>query len=131
MRNTRIIVSALATFCVAAVTATAILDANAVEKPKYSMEDIMKKGMKGDTSLLKKVMEGTASDAEKKELLEYVKALPQHEPPKGDAASWKAKTAALIAATEKVVHGDKAAVAALKEASNCKACHSAHKGDKK
>ncbi len=131
MRNTRIILSAVATFCVAALTATTILDVQAAEKPKYSMEEIMKTGMKGDTSVLKKVVDGVATDAEKKQLLAYVQALTQHEPSKGDAASWKAKTSALVAVTQKVVNGDKAAIAQLKEASNCKACHNVHKGDKK
>ncbi len=128
MRKTKIVVSALATLCVAVSLVS--LQAAEKAKTKYSMDDIMKKGMKGDASLLKKTMEGTASDADKKLLLEYVKDLAQHEPEKGDAASWKTKTAALIAATQKVVGGDKAAVAQLKEASNCKACHSVHKGDK-
>ncbi len=132
MRNTRIIVSALATFCVAALTATSLFDVQAADnKPKYSMEEIMKTGMKGDTSTLKKVVDGVATDAEKKQLVEYCKALTQQEPAKGDAASWKTKTAALLAAAEKVAAGDKAAIAVLKETSNCKACHSVHKGDKK
>lgn len=132
MRNTRIIVSALATFCVAVFTATSLFDVQAADnKPKYSMEEIMKQGMKGDTSILKKVVDGVATDAEKKQLVEYCKALTKLEPSKGDAESWKKKTAALLAAAEKVAGGDKAAVAALKETSNCKACHSVHKGDKK
>src|SRR5688500_18214168 len=108
MRNTRIIVSALATFCVAAIAATSVFDVQAADnKPKYSMEDIMKTGMKGDTSTLKKVVDGVATEAEKKQLVEYCKALAQHEPAKGDAASWKTKTAALLAAAEKVANGDK------------------------
>ncbi|MGV3754758.1 MAG: hypothetical protein ACO1QS_05205 [Verrucomicrobiota bacterium] len=131
MRNTRIIVSALATFCVAALTATTLFDLQAADKPKFSMEEIMKTGMKGDTSTLKKVVDGLATDAEKKQLVEYCKALTQHEPAKGDAESWKKKTAALLAAAEKVAGGDKAAIALLKETSNCKACHSVHKGEKK
>lgn len=131
MRNTRIIVSALAIACVAVVTTAVTLDAQAAEKPKYSMEDIMKKGLKGDDSLLKKVTEDRATDEEKKLLVGYFQALTHHEPSKGDAASWKAKTGALLAATQKVVKGDKAALAQLKEASNCKACHNVHKGDKK
>lgn len=128
MRKIKIVVSALATLCVA----VSLISLQAAEKAKtkYSMEDIMKKGMKGDTSLLKKTMEGTASDADKKLLLDYVKDLAQHNPEKGDAASWKSKTAALVAATQKVVEGDKSALPKLKEASNCKACHSVHKGDK-
>jgi len=131
MRNTRIIVSALATFCVAALTATTLFDVQAADKPKFSMEEIMKTGMKGDTSTLKKVVDGVATDAEKKQLLAYFQALTQHSPAKGDEASWKAKTSALVAVTQKIVNGDKAAIAQLKEASNCKACHSVHKGEKK
>ena len=128
MRKIKIVASALATLCVAVSLVS--LQAAEKAKTKYSMEDIMKKGMKGDTSLLKKTMEGTASDADKKLLLDYVKDLAQHNPEKGDAASWKSKTAALIAATQKVAEGDKSALPKLKEASNCKACHSVHKGDK-
>lgn len=128
MRKTKLVLSAVASLCVA----VSLISVQAAEKAKtkYSMDDIMKKGMKGDNSLLKKTMEGTASDADKKLLLEYVKDLASHHPEKGDEASWKAKTAALIAATQKVVDGDKTAVPKLKEASNCKACHSVHKGDK-
>ena len=41
----------------------------------YEMEDIMKKGMKGDDSLVKKIVEGRASDEEKALFTEYCEAL--------------------------------------------------------
>ena len=49
-------------------------------------------------------------------------------PPKGDAESWKAKTAALKSAAEGVLKGEKGAEEALKKAANCAACHKVHKG---
>ena len=92
----------------------------------YEMEDIMKKGMKGDTSLLAKVQGGTATDEEKKTLLAMFVSLAAFTPEKGDQDSWKTKTTALKDAMQPFVDG-KGDVAALKKASNCKACHSVHK----
>ncbi len=77
--------------------------------------------------LLKHVLEETATAEQKQLLLEYVKALPGNKPPKGDAASWKAKTRELIKATAAVVKGREGAIERLKNASNCKACHTPHK----
>lgn len=118
-----------------AVAATAaflvLAEARAVEKPKYSIEEIMKKGHKGDDALVKKVANGAASAAEIKQMLEYYKALAQNEPPKGDAAAWKSKTSALVQVTERLAKGDKSALADFKKASNCKACHSEFRPEKK
>ena len=77
--------------------------------------------------LLKHVLEETATLEQQHILLEYVKALPGNKPPKGDAASWKAKTHALIKATRDVVKGRTGAIERLTKASNCKACHTPHK----
>ena len=100
------------------------------EKPKYSIEDVMKKGMNPKTGLLKKVSAGDASDEEKKTLAEMFTALGKNEPPKGDAQSWKKKTRALDKAGKALVEGDEKAPAMLKKAANCKACHSEHKPSK-
>ena len=97
------------------------------EKPKYSIEDVMKKGMNPKTGLLKKVQSGDASDEEKKLLAEMFVALGKNEAPKGDAESWKKKTKALAKAGKALVDGDEKAAAMLKKAANCKACHSEHK----
>ena len=48
--------------------------------------------------------------------------------PKGDDASWTAKTTALAAAAHEVAEKKAGAVDKLKAASDCKACHSVHKG---
>ena len=77
--------------------------------------------------LLKHVLEQTATVEQQHILLEYVKALPDNKPPKGDAASWQAKTRELIKATKAVVRGREGAIERLTKASNCKACHTPHK----
>jgi hypothetical protein len=87
-------------------------------------EEIMKKGFKGsktEPALLKKVLGGSATKAEKAKLKEYISKLASLKPEKGTTESWKGKTTALIKAMEK---DD---LKALKEATNCKACHKAHK----
>ena len=43
---------------------------------------------------------GEASAEEKKQLVELYEALAANKPPKGDEASWKEKTAALVAAAK-------------------------------
>ena len=98
------------------------------DKPKYDIETIMDKAHGEDNDkLLKKVLEGKADDAEKKELLELYTELGKNKPPKGDAKSWKEKTKALVSATKEVVDGKEAGVKDLKKASNCMACHKEHK----
>lgn len=96
-------------------------DEKAKSEPKHDMETIMKKGMKGDDSLVKKIVEGRASDEEKALFTEYCEALCQLKPEKGSAESWKEKTEALAKAAK---DGD---AKAIEKASNCKACHSEHK----
>jgi hypothetical protein len=91
------------------------------------IEMVMKKGMKGKTALVAKVKTGKNSKAELQQLHEMYVKLAKTKPEKGDAASWKAKTAALVSATEMLIKGNAKGAAALKKASNCKACHSIHK----
>lgn len=88
-------------------------------KAKFTNKEVMAKAMKG--GLCSKVASGKASDAEKAELVELFTALHANAPKKGDAASWKTKTEALLAAAKS---GDGKA---LKAAANCKACHDDHK----
>ena len=91
-------------------------------KAKYTIKEVMKNAhAKG--KLRDKVTSGMASDEEKKQLVEYYEALAANKPPKGDEASWKEKTAALLAAAKAAAAGD---VEKLK-AVNCAECHKAHK----
>lgn len=97
--------------------------------PKYDIETVMKKGFKGDAALVKRVQSGQVSKEEAALFVEYCQALAASTPPKGSADAWKTKTAALVAAAEQCARGDRAGIAALRNASNCKACHNDHKGE--
>lgn len=103
-------------------------DNTAGEKAKYTIPEVMAKAHKGANALMPKVAKGKASDAEKKELVELYTALSKNEPPKGDAADWKAKTKALVEAATKAADGDEAAAKKLPNLAACAACHKAHKG---
>lgn len=95
---------------------------------KPAIKDVMKAAMKGDDSLFKKVTGGSASEADAKKLAACLKNLEGQKPPKGDQAAFQTKVAALIKAADDVAGGNKGALAALKEAGNCKACHTDFKG---
>lgn len=95
------------------------------EKPKHTIKAVMKTCMKD--GLCKKVASGKADDAEKKALVENFEALAANKPPKGDADSWKEKTAALVEAAKAVAEGKEGAGAKLNAAANCMACHKEHK----
>jgi hypothetical protein len=90
---------------------------------------VMKEGFKGDTSTIKAVIAGTATPEATTEFLALVKTLEGTKAPVGDQAAYEAKTKEVIEALTAVAGGDKAeaAVARLKEATNCKACHNDHK----
>ena len=105
----------------------------AADKPKYSIKEVMQKAHKDDkdnnvVSIVSKIKAGTASDDEKKQLVELYTALGQNQPPKGDTDSWKSKTDALLTAAKEVADGKDAGVGDLKKAADCVACHSVHKG---
>lgn len=112
---------------VAVLSALAVGCASYQSKPKYSVEDVMKQGFKGDTSLIKKVLDGKGGADDFKLLVELTGALAKNQPPKGDAASWAEKTKALATAASDVAAGKPGALDTLKGAANCKACHSVHK----
>ncbi len=91
-----------------------------------TIKKVMKVAMKG--ALLKTVASGKASDKQKEELLALFKDLAKAKPPKGDEASWKKKTDALVDGAQNEVNGKPGAGVQLKTAANCKACHDVHKG---
>ena len=91
----------------------------AVVSIKRIMERAMKKGL-----LLDRVIEGRAAPKERVELNELLTDLASAKPPIGTAASWQAKTAALLQAA-RTGNGP-----ALRAAADCAACHREHKGAK-
>ena len=121
---------------VTAVTGTALLagslatltaaDDVSKQEPK-DIHDVMEWAHKGKESTAAKVKEGKGTKDEIATLLRFYKFMATQKPELGDAASWKEKTAALVAATEKLQKGDADAVESYKKAVNCKACHDVHK----
>ncbi len=95
------------------------------EKPKFTIKQVMEKANK--MGLQKKVVGGSASQAEKDELVELYTALAKGKPEKGDEKSWKDKTENLLKAAKDVAAGKEGATQALAKAANCKGCHSVHK----
>lgn len=102
------------------------LSSSAQDAKKPTIKEVMQVCMKG--GLCKKVASGQASEDEKKKLAEMFAALHANTPPRGDEASWKEKTKALVDAANAVLAGKEGATAALQKAANCMGCHSAHKG---
>jgi cytochrome c556 len=102
---------------------------NLAGEKKIETKEVMKKAMKG--GLAKKVGEGKASDAEKKELVQLFTALAANTPAKGNADNWKKQTAVLVEAAKKSAAGDADGQKALLAATNgaaCAACHKEFKG---
>jgi cytochrome c5 len=93
------------------------------------LEKIMKDYHKGKTSLVQKAVKGEASKQEIARLSEAYHQMAKMKPPVGEQADWDKRVAALIAATDELAAGKPGAGGALKEAANCKACHTAHKPD--
>ena len=116
----------------AALAATSSFKALAADdKKEHSViEKVMEDHFKGDTSNFKKAVKGELSKDEVTKLVAALKTLPAAKPSKGEAASWKEKTDALVAAGEKLEKGEADAGAALKAAGNCKACHDVHRTKK-
>ncbi|MHC4995645.1 MAG: c-type cytochrome domain-containing protein [Planctomycetota bacterium] len=112
-----------------AITAK-LVAAKAPPKPKGpSIGKIMTEAHKGANSLFKKVTEKSPTKADTAKLVGYYTQLAQSTPTKGAKASWVNKTGALLAAAIRVDGGDKGAIALLKRAGSCKACHDVHKED--
>ena len=97
------------------------------KEEKVTIASIMQKAHK--SKLHEKVLGGKANDAEIKQLLGFYQELAKQKCPKGNGKSWTDKTTALVKAAEAVVKAktDKKALDSLKAATNCKACHDAHK----
>lgn len=100
-------------------------------KPKYTIKDVMKALHKGEENIGKKVIKGDGTKEDFAKLVEYYASLPQNEPPKGEKGSWETKSAALLKAAKGLNNHEAGALEAYKTAVDCKACHSAHKPDKK
>ncbi len=86
-----------------------------------SIKEVMKIAHK--EGLMKKVQGGSASDEEKKQLLDLYIDMMEGEPKKGDKTEWKAAAAATVVSAAKVVLGREGAMEELKKTTDCKSCH--------
>ena len=69
-------------------------------KKGTSIEDVMHALKDG---FHKKILDGSATDEEKAQMLDFAKALPKGTPPKGSKSSWKKLTKKLVVASKAVV----------------------------
>ncbi len=94
-------------------------------KAKYTLEEVMQQahGTPQMPGIRPKVLDGSATDDEKKKLLDLYISLTENAPPQGDAAKWKDMTNAVVVAMGKVVVGREDAVAEFETATDCNACH--------
>jgi hypothetical protein len=116
----------LALFALGALSSLRAADEKDKEKPKYSVKEVMGK----HKDLSAKVKQGTASDDDKKKLLELYNEMAKNKAPAGDADSWKKLTDTLVKATQDVVDGKDGAKDEFNKAVDCKKCHDAHKPKK-
>ena len=101
--------------------------ADANEDAIKKVMDDYHKAPKGTDTISKKASDGKATPEELKGLVAAYETLAKCTAPKGDAASWKEKTAKLLAAAQALQKGDPGAADAYKAAVNCRDCHSAHR----
>ena len=109
------------------VASTAFLFAQDSDEPKakYTIKQVMKQAH--SQKLLNKVVDGKASKEEKDKLLDLYLSMLENKPNKGEQQSWIMKSGRLMWGAAAVAVGREGAEGFLKEASNCKACHSVHK----
>ncbi len=89
------------------------------DKKEPSVKEIMVKAH-GKDGLRKKAIDGTATNEEKKALIDLYTALAACKCPKGDEDDWKTRTKAVVELVKK------AEPAELKKI-DCMGCHKAHK----
>ena len=99
------------------------------DDPKYTVQQIMKAVYKGEDSVHKRIIKGTATKEDLAKLVEYVSVLPQNDPPQGDADGWKKKTTALVDAAKAMQAAKDGALAQYTKTANCQACHSVYRPD--
>jgi hypothetical protein len=87
----------------------------------------MRRVFRGPDALIEKAAAGEASQTDKQKLLKVLTGMAAVPAARGDAASWKARTEALVAAAQDLVDGKEGARDRLRAASACKACHLAHR----
>jgi hypothetical protein len=109
--------------------AAVLAGCSSTPKPELTIEQVMEEGFKGKTSLAARLSENMGTQAEKTRMVYLTQQLALNTPPKGDMASWSAKTAELNRAAVALESNTPNALATWKAAADCKKCHSVHKPD--
>ncbi len=120
----RLIVCSLAAAVILGSGAMAVNNNLLAPAPK-TIKEVMKIAHKD--GLMKKIQGGSASDEEKKQLLDLYIDMLEGEPKKGDKAEWKIAAGATVVSAAKVVLGREGALDELKKTTDCMACHSKFK----
>ena len=94
---------------------------------KHPIKDIMERTHKEKGALVFRVRDGESTEEDNKKLLAEYKSLAALKPPLGDLGTWKKRTAAAIAAIQELVDNKPDAVERVRSATDCKACHDAHR----
>ena len=118
----------VSSFAIVAILLLGFSHANSFNAEKKTIKEVMKAGMAGNTSLLKKVLSGDASAEEKMKLLDLYIDLVENDAPKGDETEWKMMAGMSMLTAAKVVAGREGAIDELKKATDCKSCHDKFKG---
>ena len=95
-------------------------------KPKHTIKQVMEINHKGG-GLLKKVLDGEASQEEKLVLLDHYVSLAENKPPRGEKEAWDMKVNAVLIAAAKIAVGREDSAPLLQKAANCAACHREHR----
>ena len=74
-----------------------------------------------------KLVDGKATDEEKKRLLELYQMLANSKPPAGDLEAWKKRTTEIVDSTQALIRGEDKAAERFIKARDCKECHALHR----
>ena len=108
--------------------AAGLVSVRADDAPKYTIKQVMDMAHKGKDSLYNKITKTTtATDDDKKKLVELYTALAADHPKMNDDDDWKTRTAAMVAAAQDVAAGKDGSIDTLKKAVACSDCHDVHR----
>jgi len=124
------------TFIIALFVTALLVSAVVADENHEIIEKVMKGGLKNPkdgAGPMKNLLEGSLSKEDTKALVDLVKTMSGTKAPTGDQSEFDKKVKEMIEALDLVAGGNTSekAIDRLKEAQNCKACHSDHKPKKK
>lgn len=94
-----------------------------------SIADVMAKGHEGRDSILRKILNESATAEEKQTLRSYYQFLATQNPPKGSPEGWQTRVQTLQTALDAVIAGEEGSIPILRRETNCMACHRVYKLD--